>query len=39
MNEDQKQIVLGTLLGNGYICKSKKNCWKGEDDVTKTNYQ
>lgn len=27
MNEDQKQIVLGTLLGNGYICKSKKNCY------------
>ena len=25
MNDDQRQVVLGTLLGNGYICKGKKN--------------
>jgi hypothetical protein len=26
-NDDHKQIVLGTLLGNGYICKGRKNAY------------
>lgn len=26
-NDDHKQIVLGTLLGNGYICNGRKNCY------------
>lgn len=25
MNSNQKQIVLGALLGNGYICKGRRN--------------
>lgn len=27
MNDNQKQIILGTLLGNGYICKGRRNCY------------
>lgn len=27
MHSDQKQIVLGTLLGNGYICQGSKNSY------------
>jgi hypothetical protein len=26
-NDDHRQIVLGTLLGNGYICKGRKNSY------------
>lgn len=26
-NDDHRQIVLGTLLGNGYICKGRKNAY------------
>lgn len=27
MNDNQKQVILGTLLGNGYICNGTKNCY------------
>jgi hypothetical protein len=27
MNDKQKQVVLGTLLGNGYICQGSKNSY------------
>ena len=27
MNDDQRQIVLGTLLGNGFICRSNSNSY------------
>lgn len=26
-NDDHRQVVLGTLLGNGYICKGRKNSY------------
>lgn len=26
-NDDHRQIILGTLLGNGYICKGRKNAY------------
>jgi LAGLIDADG DNA endonuclease family len=27
MIDNQRQILLGTLLGNGYICQGSKNCY------------